>query len=63
MKTNQNDRAFPTNAQAGMTKREYFAAMALQGLLANSSEEDMTAGRCVQLAVLMVDGLIEELNK
>jgi len=45
----------------GITKREYFAAMALQGLLpteiSNSIEED------VKNAVKLADLLIEELNK
>lgn len=77
MKTSPNDTVFPidvfnrgpdgiilnVNRLGGMTKREYFAALALQGLLSNSVEEDMTAGRCVNLAVLMAEGLILELNK
>lgn len=45
----------------GLTKREYFAAMALQGLLptgiSSSIEED------VKNAVKLADLLIEELNK
>jgi hypothetical protein len=47
----------------GLTKREYFAAMAMQGLLANpdlylSSETTMQ-----QLSVGYADALINELNK
>jgi hypothetical protein len=44
----------------GLTKREYFAAMALQALL-----EDNTIERkyCVQSAVDYADALIEELSK
>ena len=39
--TNPNDPAFPalygqTNGADGLTKREYFAAMAMQGLLAKN---------------------------
>jgi hypothetical protein len=67
MKTKKNESAFPIIAEdyiidGGLTKREYFAAMALQGLLTdnespNSREE--FAGYAVKLA----DSLIEELNK
>jgi hypothetical protein len=44
----------------GLTKREYFAAMALQGLLANNSNN---YAYCVISAVEYADGLIEELSK
>ena len=55
--TNPNDAAF----SYGLTKREYFAAMALQGLLAQPSYLDfhLKAEKAVRLA----DALIEELNK
>jgi hypothetical protein len=48
------------NYSNGLTKREYFAAMALQALL-----EDNTIERkyCVQSAVDYADDLINELNK
>ena len=45
----------------GLTKREYFAAMALQGLLADYESE------CIEdyskYAVKLADSLIEELSK
>ena len=44
----------------GLTKREYFAAMALQGLLANDSGLITSKARD---AVKAADALIEELNK
>lgn len=44
----------------GLTKREYFAAMALQGLLANDSA--LITGKARD-AVQAADALIEELNK
>lgn len=44
----------------GLTKREYFAAMALQGLLANDSGFITSKAR---YAVKAADALIEELNK
>ena len=46
--------------QEGCTKREYFAAMALQGLLANDSGLITSKARD---AVKAADALIEELNK
>lgn len=53
-----------TRSSGGLTKREYFAAMALQGILANSrflrnhSDVDIHI-----LSVKNADDLIEELNK
>lgn len=44
----------------GLTKREYFAAMALQGFLANDSALITSK---VRDAVKAADALIEELNK
>lgn len=50
--------------QPGLTKREYFAAMALQGMLANNAEGntkwnyDIIAQHCCKAA----DALIEQLN-
>ena len=48
----------------GLTKREYFAAMALQGLLAqyDMKEEGSMVYVCED-AVRLADNLIEELNK
>ena len=46
--------------QEGLTKREYFAAMAMQGLLANDSGLITSKARD---AVKAADALIEELNK
>ena len=46
--------------QEGLTKREYFAAMAMQGLLANDKVEHKY---CVISAVEYADDLIEQLNK
>ena len=45
----------------GLTKREYFAAMALQGLLAGNSKEYIEAYE--PLSVMFADTLIKELNK
>jgi hypothetical protein len=64
METKANEPAYP-NIQVpslkGLTKREYFAAMALQGLLADYESE------CIEdyskYAVKLADSLIEELSK
>ncbi len=49
----------PVECSNGLTKREYFAALALQGLLANPAcWED----RAPMIAVLCADRLIEALN-
>lgn len=51
----------------GLIKREYFAAMAMQGLLASSPKaEDGSAEHIyitIRRAVLAADELIEQLNK
>jgi hypothetical protein len=74
-KTNPNDSATgfawsqEQQGTSGLTKREYFAAMAMQGLLARSEfswEQEIQFGHCVQcakLAVQAADSLIAELNK
>lgn len=47
-------------ASDGLSKREYFAAAALQGLLTNAAiDRKQAAG----VAVSQADALIEELNK
>lgn len=55
---------------AGLSKREYFAAMAMQGYLANSFNHEMiqpvstaTHAQIAELSVGAADALIEELNK
>jgi hypothetical protein len=68
MTTNKDDNAFPQayynsedlNLEVGLTKREYFAALALQGLLQNPQIRWTVAGN---LAVDIADDLIENLNK
>lgn len=66
---NPNDFAFPAvlsenyeSYDPGLTKREYFAAMAMQGFLSGpdgSDDADLTAKQ----ARLHADALIAELNK
>ena len=45
----------------GLTKREYFAAMAMQGLLAGNASDSIEDAS--KYAVKAADALIEELNK
>jgi hypothetical protein len=65
MRTKAKGPAFPLISDegyiinAGLTKREYFAAMALQGLLSNNNNYVYS----VKSAVEFADDLIEELNK
>ena len=72
MNTNPDDAAFSrpfgTDGQCrgstpefGLTKREYFAAIAMQGLLANDSYPK--ANRTAAWAVEQADTLIQELNR
>jgi hypothetical protein len=64
METKANEPAYP-NIQVPslkeLTKREYFAAMAMQGLLADYESEYIEDYS--KYAVKLADALIEELNK
>lgn len=77
MKTEPNNDAFsfgvPENGYSyhGLTKREYFAAMAMQGILANSTLTTILAGNnampaegeVAKASLYQADELITELNK
>lgn len=58
-KTNPND---PVIEVFGVTKREYFAALAMQGLLANRYSNG-ERHEIANIAVNQADALIAELNK
>lgn len=62
MTTNPHDGAAPsTEAHCrGLTKREHFAALALQGILADPNTTDLKLA--AQSAVVAADLLIEQLN-
>ena len=78
-KTNPHENAFPAENlhYNGLTKREYFAAMAMQGMLSDNSylhslanEIVKNGDKIVKIKNLLVrdscsmaDALIEELNK
>lgn len=64
MKTDGNDNAFAaTDMCDGLSKREYFASMIMQGMahlgISECGNEQWYAKRSVEMA----DALIEELNK
>lgn len=69
MTTDPQDNAFPvfdsdggaSTAQIGLTKREYFAAMAMQGLLA--ADLDLQPGATAILSIERADALIAALNR
>ena len=46
-----------------LTKREYFAAMAMQGLMSNSQNASRTIEKIAALAVMSADALMKELAK
>ena len=48
---------------SGLTKREYFASMAMKGIITNKDGLDIKIERIAESAVDMADSLIEELNK
>jgi hypothetical protein len=66
METKKNEPAYP-NIQVpsfkDLTKREYFAAMALQAIISNKDGLDIKIERIVESAVDTADALIEELSK
>jgi hypothetical protein len=68
MKTHSNSDAFASSQQNGLSKREYIAIMAMQGLLAGhyeyfSGNGDISVpSEIAKYAVLNADALIKELN-
>lgn len=65
-KTSANDSSFPVIAEnyiidGGLTKREYFAAMALQGFITKYGVDCQEEH--IKQAVFVADIFIEELNK
>ncbi len=70
-KTNGNDPINPSpewvsteNREHGLTKREYFAAMAMQGIIAAWGQHDLTHFPDIAHdSVMAADAIITELNK
>ena len=48
--------------QKGLTKREYFAAMAMQGLMAKLNETD-TPKEIAQVSIILADELLKQLEE
>lgn len=69
MMENENNMAFPINdntliSNYGLTKREYFAAMAMQGLLANPEQINTKDSHWVaRSSVRYADFILKQLNK
>ena len=66
MKRKKNESAFPIIAEdyiidGGLTKREYFAAMALQGFIAKYGVDCQE--QHIKQAIFIADFFIEELSK
>lgn len=66
--TKKNDNALPAeyadgSFNSGLTIREYFAALAMQGNLASYTEAFPKAENIAKRSVEYADALIEELNK
>lgn len=63
MKTQPNAPVYPTYSRSislGMTKREEFAAMAMQGIISRTS---ISSKATAKSAVVYADALIKELNE
>ena len=68
MNTQPNDPAFPVDEStnitcAGLTKREHFAALAMQGQLAADTTHEVHSDKIAEWSVGLADDLIEALNK
>lgn len=59
---NPNDQAYPSWMISGLTKRELFAAMAMQGMIIGLPGPDGIP-TAVRAAVTIADALIAELSK
>lgn len=56
------DNGSPSVTHLGLTKREYFAGLAMQGLLSNS-ERIGTADRYAEISIEFADELLKQLEK
>jgi len=54
---------YDESGQVPLTKREYFSAMALQGLMANPDWTSNTISSIAEVSVKAADALIAELNR
>lgn len=56
---NRQESAFPNDWDLGLTKREWFAGMALQGLLANPGNTSIDG--CVAMSIFASDNILKQL--
>lgn len=64
--THADDAIHPLTSESapiGLTKREYFAAVAMQGIMASPQNEYFDIKEVARQAVEISDALIAELNK
>lgn len=68
--TNKDDAVYPSNyddnfaPEYGLTKREYFAGEAMQGLISSDDYLEISSAKeLAKIAVSHADALIEELAK
>lgn len=71
--TDPNEPAYPVKvydgslqeaiAPRGLTKREYFAAMAMQGMISGSQGLEIAVDEFAERSAMLADALIAELNK
>jgi hypothetical protein len=62
---NQSINPINTNtliSQMGLTKREYFAAMAMQGLLSNTDVDTRKTDGLTRSCVILADALLSQLE-
>ena len=53
----------PNGHLLGLTKREYFAGLAMQGMLANKDASDFDALTTAQIAINYAETLLDELGE
>jgi hypothetical protein len=58
-----DNKSYKSDKTNDLTKRELFAAMAMQGMLSDSNTNNCGYKTIMKDAVLFADALIEELNK
>ena len=54
---------YAPETHSGLTKREYFAAMAMQGLLAKHGDDDYQCEQIASYAVAHADELLKRLER
>lgn len=57
-----NDPNLALSIMPGLTKREYFAAIAITGVVYNSSSDPGQVARSIELALIYADELLKQLE-